>query len=126
MSSGIKQCCAFGRHCVIANLRVGDRSRDDWTEIQELDWFVGANVSPCGVVKPQSLHSLFRLQGEGFLAPPLFGRLQWYLSFFGLLRGHFRVFTMKSSAGGLGSYAFGECFCANINSKWQFSKCGSI
>ena len=35
MSSGIKQCCAFGRHCVIANPRVGDRSRDDWTEIQE-------------------------------------------------------------------------------------------
>jgi hypothetical protein len=35
MSSGIKQCCAFGRHCVIANLRVGDRPRDDWTEIQE-------------------------------------------------------------------------------------------
>jgi hypothetical protein len=38
MSSGIKQCCAFGRHCVIANLRVGDRSRDDWTEIQESDY----------------------------------------------------------------------------------------
>jgi hypothetical protein len=37
MSSGIKQCCAFGRHCVIANPRVGDRSRDDWTEIQEYD-----------------------------------------------------------------------------------------
>jgi hypothetical protein len=37
MSSGIKQCCAFGRHCVIANPRVGDRPRDDWTEIQESD-----------------------------------------------------------------------------------------
>ena len=35
MSSGIKQCCAFGRHYVVANLRVGDRSRDDLTEIQE-------------------------------------------------------------------------------------------
>jgi hypothetical protein len=34
MSSGIKR-CAFGRQCVIAELHVGDRSRDDWTEIQE-------------------------------------------------------------------------------------------
>jgi hypothetical protein len=34
MSSGIKR-CAFGRQCVIAELRVGGRSRDDWTEIQE-------------------------------------------------------------------------------------------
>jgi hypothetical protein len=44
MSSGIKQCCAFGRHCVIASqasqsrsLLAGARSRDDWTEIQESD-----------------------------------------------------------------------------------------
>jgi hypothetical protein len=35
MSSGIKQCCALGRHCVIANPRVGDQPCDDWTEIQE-------------------------------------------------------------------------------------------
>jgi hypothetical protein len=36
MSSGIKR-CAFGRQCVIAELHAGDRSRDDWTEIQESD-----------------------------------------------------------------------------------------
>jgi hypothetical protein len=36
ISSGIKR-CAFSRQCVIAQLHVGDRSRDDWTEIQESD-----------------------------------------------------------------------------------------
>jgi hypothetical protein len=36
VSSGINR-CAFGRQCVIAELHVGDRSRDDWTEIQESD-----------------------------------------------------------------------------------------
>jgi hypothetical protein len=36
MSSGIKR-CAFGRQCVITEFYVGDRSRDDWTGIQESD-----------------------------------------------------------------------------------------
>jgi hypothetical protein len=36
MSSGIKR-GAFGRQCVIAELHVGDRPRDDWTAIQESD-----------------------------------------------------------------------------------------
>ena len=36
MSSGIKH-CAFGRQCFIAELHVGDRTRSDWTEIQESD-----------------------------------------------------------------------------------------
>jgi hypothetical protein len=35
MSSGIKR-CAFGRQCVIAEFHVGDRSRDDWTELTRL------------------------------------------------------------------------------------------
>jgi hypothetical protein len=36
MCSGIMR-CAFGRQCVIAELHAGDRSRGDWTEIQESD-----------------------------------------------------------------------------------------
>ena len=36
MPSGIKH-CAFGRQCIIARLHIGDRSRSDWTEIQESD-----------------------------------------------------------------------------------------
>ena len=42
MSSGIKH-CAFGRQCIIAQLHAGDRTRSDWTEIQEDDYTV--NVS---------------------------------------------------------------------------------
>ena len=29
--------CAFGRQCIIAELHAGDRTRSDWTEIQESD-----------------------------------------------------------------------------------------
>ena len=36
MSSGIKH-CAFGRQCFIAELHVRERTRRDWTEIQECD-----------------------------------------------------------------------------------------
>jgi hypothetical protein len=48
MSSGIKHCCAFGRHCVITNPRVGDRSRGDWTEIQESECWGKCLVMQCG------------------------------------------------------------------------------
>jgi hypothetical protein len=59
--------------------------------------------------------------GGGGLAPPLFGRLQWCPRLFWLLRGHFGVFAMKSSAGGHDSYAFSRSFGANIrNNKWRF------
>jgi hypothetical protein len=47
MSSDIKR-CAFGRHCVIANLRVGDRSRGDWTEIQESGCWGKCITMQCG------------------------------------------------------------------------------
>jgi hypothetical protein len=48
MSSGIKQCCAFGRHCVIANPRVGDRSCDDWTELTRLACWGKCLTTQCG------------------------------------------------------------------------------
>jgi hypothetical protein len=47
MSSGIKR-CAPGRQCVIAELYVGDRSRDDWTEIQEFDCRGKCLIMQCG------------------------------------------------------------------------------
>jgi hypothetical protein len=47
MSSGIKR-CAFGRQCFIAELHAGDRSRDDWTEIQEFGYWGKCLIMQCG------------------------------------------------------------------------------
>jgi hypothetical protein len=63
--------------------------------------------------------------GGGGLAPPLFGRLQWSPRFFLAFEGPFWGFYYEIISWRAYSYAFRECFCANINSKWQFSKCGS-
>jgi len=37
MSRATKRRCALGLHCVIAQHRVYDRSRDDWTVFQDCD-----------------------------------------------------------------------------------------
>ena len=37
MSRATKRRCALGLHCVIAQHRVYDRSRDDWTAFQDCD-----------------------------------------------------------------------------------------